>query len=254
MNLLHDWGVNSNLLEIKDGSALRSKTPTQTSKNNLQLTADMVFVSAGEFFMGCNEERDTECDKDEKPGRMVNVPAFFIDKTEVTVVDYRRCVKAGRCSDSGLSAYDSCNWGKENRDNHPINCTVWNQAKAFCQWKGKRLPTEAEWERAARGKDGRKYPWGNQWEAKTANTVGVEDGFVETAPVGSYLAGASPYGALDMAGNVWEWTADWYDEKKKGRSARGGSWFEEPHFARTSNRDWLDPNDSNDYLGFRCAK
>lgn len=246
----------------------------------------MVSVPGGEFFMGCNDKVDTECDDDEKPGRVFSVNTFKIDKTEVTVAQYGRCVDAGVCSADGLTmpfwaGVDNdehaewawaCNWGKTGQENHPINCVDWQQAWAYCQWAGKRLPTEAEWEKAARGTDGRKYPWGNRgYEAAglVANIAdettkrsqplwsvaeGYDDNYYGTAPVGSFLAGASPYGALDMVGNIWEWTVDWYDTEHKYRSARGGSWADRPRYARASNRDKDAPGARYGVVGFRCAQ
>jgi serine/threonine-protein kinase len=204
----------------------------------------MVKVPAGEFWMGCNEKVDQECDADEKPGRSVSVDAFSIDRTEVTVAQYRDCVEAGRCTDPATTG--SCNWGQAGRDDHPVNCVDWSKAKAYCEWAGKRLPTEAEWEKAARGTDGRKYPWGNDWSASKAN-VG-DDG---TKPVGSYPSGASPYGAVDMAGNVWEWVSDKVGD---GRGLRGGSWNNNARLARASNRFSYDPDTRSNYVGFRCAQ
>ena len=231
-----------------------------------QRQSGMVSVPAGRFWMGCNEEVDTECWDDEKPGRTVEVAAFQIDKTEVTVAAYRACVSAGKCSPP--STGNACTWDQSGKEQHPVNCVDWAQAQAYCAWAGKRLPTEAEWEKAARGTDRRKYPWGNQGY-KTAGRVaniadetsglawkldGYDDGYSQTAPVKSYPDGASPYGALDMVGNVWEWTADWYDSGRKYRSVRGGSWYSYPWLARASFRDWFSPAFRYDYLGFRCAQ
>lgn len=206
-------------------------------------------VPAGEFYMGCNEQVDSGCYYDEKPGRRVSVGAFKIDKTEVTVAAYRRCVNAGVCSSAGLTITFACNWDKADHENHPINCVDWSQAQAYCQWAGKRLPSEAEWEKAARGTEGRVYPWGNAWDRNRANVGGSG-----TVAVGSYPAEASPYGVLDMAGNVREWTADWYDSDHKYRVLRGGSWVDEPWFARATNRGWVDPGYRFDFVGFRCAQ
>jgi formylglycine-generating enzyme required for sulfatase activity len=216
--------------------------------------------------MGCNEEVDSECDGDEKPGRNVQVAAFQIDKTEVTVAAYRECVEAGSCSRPATDRA-ACTWDQSGKEQHPINCVDWEQAKAYCQWADKRLPSETEWEKAARGTDRWKYPWGNQGY-KTAKRVaniadetsglqwkidGYDDGHSETAPVGSYLDGASPYGALDMVGNVYEWTSDWYDSERTYRSVRGGSWDSFPWRARASYRFGFTPAERYN-LGFRCAQ
>ena len=223
----------------------------------------MVLIPAGEFWMGCNEKVDNKCDKDKKRGDNVYVGAFSIGKHEVTVAHYRKCVKAGKCSTDGLTTYDKCNWKKPGREDHPINCVDWNQAKTYCEeWVGKRLPTEAEWEKAARGTDRRIYPWGDQWDSSRANV-----GTGGTVSVGSYPSGASPYGVYDMAGNVWEWTSSLYKpypykadddredpEAKGARVLRGGSWLFSAEGARASNRGRGAPDGRYDYIGFRCAK
>lgn len=226
------------------------ETPKSTTKGDV---GAMVQVPAGEFFMGCNERVDTECPEDEKPGRQVyNLEAFRIDKTEVTVAQYSKCVAVGGCSSPNTGG--SCNYGQGGGGNHPVNCVDWAQADAYCRWAGKRLPTEQEWEKAARGTNGYKYPWGNEWNQSRANTDGSGDGYSETAPVGSFPTGASPYGVLDMAGNVWEWTADWYDAGQTKRAVRGGSWYARPRVARASLRGRDDPGGRNGKLGFRCAR
>lgn len=241
---------------------------------------EMVAVPAGPFSMGCNKAVDTECDDRDGVGRTVDVGAFSIDTTEVTVAAYARCRAAERCSSSGLKMpfFDDqdqpefaefCNWQKPGRENHPINCLNWDQAVAFCKWAGKRLPTEIEWEKAARGTDGRKYPWGNEGygsAGKVANiadeaakrrfpewmvAAGYDDGVVGTAAVGSFPAGASPSGALDMIGNVFEWTADTVEH---GRTVRGGSWDAGPAGARASTRSWVGAANRNANVGFRCAR
>jgi len=228
--------------------------------------AGMVLVPAGSFWMGC-APHDTTCSKDEKPRHRVTLDAFYIDKTETTVSAYRKCVSAGSCTAADTGKY--CNWNKSGRDSHPINCVDWDQAAAYCSWAKKRLPTEAEWEKAARGTDGRLYPWGNsspsgkacwdRWKSKLG-----------TCRVGSFGSGASAYGALDMAGNVWEWTSDWYDKgyyaKLPGRNptgpsggsdrvSRGGSWYYgSANYLRASYRSGVGPGSRLSNLGFRCAR
>jgi sulfatase modifying factor 1 len=242
-------------------------------------SAEMVLVPSGEFFYGCNARVDSECEDTEKPGQTMSLPAFRIDRTEVTVAAYKQCVDADRCSSAGVempyvngkevaAAAGWCNWGK-GRDDHPMNCVDWNQARTYCAWTGKRLPTEQEWEKAARGTDGRKYAWGNEGygnrkvaniadeTAKRSNprwtvAAGYDDGYVGTSPVGKFPAGRSPFGAEDMIGNVYEWTDTETVEKTK--VLRGASWFGEPRAARASDRSWFDPSARFGFFGFRCAQ
>ena len=238
-----------------------------------QAPAGMVRIPAGGFWMGCNPEVDDDCDDDEKPGRKVWLDEYFIDRTEVTIGQYRACVEAGSCKEP-RSKSDSkyCNWGHSGREDHPINCVDWNQAEAFCRWAGKRLPTEAEWEKAARGTEGRKYPWGNR-EASCDYAVmddgGDGCGKDRTWPVCAKERGNSPYGLCDMAGNVWEWVSDWYGEEyyesgatrnPKGskygeyRVLRGGCWGLYPWYLRASSRFRSLPSLRYYGSGFRCAR
>ena len=227
----------------------------------------MVLVPAGAFLMGSPAGEGSD---DERPQHRVSLDAFEIDRYEVTVAEYQGCVDAGTCSAPGTDT--SCNWGVGGRERHPVNCIDWSQAKAHCEWAGKRLPTEAEWEKAARGTDGRKYPWGNQ--AASCQRAVMYDGGTgcgrnSTWPVGSKPAGASPYGAHDMAGNVWEWVADWYGkdyyasspaenpsgpESVGARVVRGGAWSDFPDDLRAANRLRSTPTGRNNYIGVRCAR
>jgi formylglycine-generating enzyme required for sulfatase activity len=216
---------------------------------------EMVRIPAGEFIMG---DDGPEADADEQPVARVFVDTFWIDRVEVTHARYRRCVESGGCTvpiGGGVS--------DPGRADHPVDLVSWEQAVAYCRWVGKRLPTEAEWEKAARGEDGRRYPWGDRFDAGRASG-GYAAG---TAAVGQYAAGASPFGALDMAGNVWEWTSSLYRaypyDAGDGREApaargarvnRGGSWYYEAWYLRTTYRATAD----HVYrriadLGFRCA-
>ncbi len=201
-----------------------------------------------------------------------NLDAFRIDRTEVTVAQYRACVDDGVCR--AADTVGSCNWGKSGRDGHPINCVDWKQARNYCRWAGKRLPTEAQWEKAARGTDRRFYPWGNARPScryVVMNDGGRGCGTGSTMPVGSKPDGAGPYGALDMSGNVWEWVADRYAEDAyrsagdrnptgpssggSDRAFRGGSWnvIRAQHL-RASHRLSVGPGYWNDFLGFRCVR
>jgi formylglycine-generating enzyme required for sulfatase activity len=246
---------------------------------------DMVRVSAGTFQMGSMEGMG---DRSESPPHAVTLSGYCIDKTEVTVKAYRACVAAKQCAAADDKLSPHCN--REDRSEHPINCVSWNQAAAYCKWDRKRLPTEAEWEYAARGDDHRKHPWGNGApSAKLLNACGSEcaaklprqrdgkqvipmydghDGWETTAPVGRFPAGASRFGALDMAGNVWEWTADRHGDYSVAavtdpqgptvgatRVFRGGSWSANIQFeVRTTHRTSEMPTLSHDEVGFRCAR
>lgn len=222
--------------------------------------AVMVSVPEGQFRMGSTDADPDGCDE-EKPTHTVSLDAFWIDRTEVTNGQYRKCVEAGACEEP--SCWDN---GDLNGPDQPVVCVTWEDAQAYAAWAGGRLPTEAEWEKAARGTDGRLYPWGeNTPDCQVANYKGC---LVRTAMVGSYPDGASPYGALDMAGNVWEWVADWYDEtyysdtsarnpqgpdSGERRVLRGGSFDMSASRLRTAFRVGSRPEYSNWDLGFRVV-
>lgn len=224
-------------------------TGTDRCELNYCVKDGMVLVPGGPFFMGCNDAVDTECEDNERPGGPVDVQVFQIDQFEVTVAAYETCVDAGNCTLPGTGG--SCNWEVADRLSHPINCVDWEQAQKYCVSLGKQLPTEDQWEKAARGTDGRVYPWGNSFDPTRANVNGIKDGFDETtAPVGRFATGHSPYYAFDMAGNVWEWTRDC---DPSVCYFRGGSWVDGPRHARASFRNRLAPAYRFNDLGFRCA-
>ncbi len=211
----------------------------------------------------------------ETPQHAVHLAAFLIDTFEVTNARYQACVDAGVCTAPTSSASETRAryFGNPDYADFPVIFVDWDQAAAFCAWEGKRLPTEAEWEMAARGVDGRRYPWGNQAPdctlanfAATGDQAGCAD---DTRRVGSYPAGASPEGVMDMAGNVWEWTSDWYAEdyytvalaahptgpdSGSRRAVRGGAWINAADGVRAANRNSAAPSDRNRSLGFRCAR
>ncbi len=249
-------------------------------------TGAMVSVPAGSFQMGCNEAVDDQCDSDESPYHAVTLSAYKIDKYEVTSGEYQKCVDAGDCNnDNGdephyleYSEALYCNFGATGKGDHPMNCVSWYGAKAYCAWAGKRLPTEAEWEKAARGTEGAKYPWGNEPEVSCEYAIMCDSetetsgcGTDSTWVVGSKEKGKSPYGTYDMIGNVWEWTNDWYGsyyyetapsenpagpESGVSRVLRGGSWSDIGDYGdlRASNRLKYDPDNRDGSFGFRCAK
>jgi formylglycine-generating enzyme required for sulfatase activity len=218
--------------------------------------AEMVFIPAGRFTMG---DTHGNGDRGEQPVHQVGVEAFWLDRTEVTNAQFTRFVQAGaRIQGFWRSEYTT---GKEQ---HPVFNVTWYDAAAYCAWAGKRLPTEAEWEYAARGTDGRRYPWGDTWDTSKANG---NFQIPASTPVGSYAGGASPFGVHDLAGNVWEWTSTLYkpypysatdgreDATASGaRVFRGGAWDNAPFYLRSASRLRVVPSDQFNYLGFRCAQ
>ncbi len=230
--------------------------------------AVMVYVPAGTFQMG-----STEGDDDEQPLHTVYLDAFWIDQTEVTNGQYQTCVEVGACEPPSRNSSDTraFYYNSPAYENHPVLYVSWQEAQAYCTWVDRRLPTEAEWEKAARGERGiRLYPWGDEApDCSRANhhAPADEDCMGDTAEVGHYPLGASPYGAWDMAGNVWEWVADWYGEyplerqenppgPERGvyRVVRGGSFTYEPSYLRTTYRYYVMPNTRNSEIGFRCVR
>ena len=227
------------------------------TKINPRDGARMVFIPAGAFLMGGTSYPD------EKPPHKVYLDGYWIYQTPVTVAQYRTFCEATKHEMPFLPE-------GEGRGDHPIVNVTWSDAQAYCAWAGMSLPTEAQWEKAARGTDGREYPWGNEWDKSRcqASRKDVFDGG-STVSVGSLASGASPYGVLDMEGNVAEWCADWYaetyyrsapdknptgPEKGTDRVVRGSPWFGNLSFAyRAANRNMADPHRGLDCLGFRCV-
>jgi formylglycine-generating enzyme required for sulfatase activity len=248
----------------------------------------MVYVPAGEFPMGSDDaEVDIalemcntyygNCEREwfevEQPVHAVALDDFWIDRTEVTNVQYRQCVEAGACDPLIRTyLYDS------DYDDHPAFYVKWPQANAYCEWVGAQLPTEAEWEYAARGPEGQRYPWGDEFVGTQLNICDAscenawadetfDDGYSDIAPVGSYPGGASWCGALDIAGNVMEWTADWYGEYPSDRQVnptgpssgglkvlRGDAADGTRAVSRSAARHGEQPDRVYKYIGFRCVQ
>ena len=248
-----------------------------------QPVGGMVYVPAGEFIMGSTTadidamlEACPDCERewyaDEQPVHTVYLDGYYIDRTEVTNAQYAACVAAGGCSapEASSSYTRDSYYGNATYEDYPVIYVSWHDAEAYCGWAGKRLPTEAEWEKAARGPStgsgqARTYPWGEGISCDQANWRACVG---DTSEVGSYPGGASPYGALDMAGNVWEWVADWYDSGYYGSSPaanpagpsygdskvlRGGSWLDNEWLVRAAYRVGVDPSIRGSDVGFRCA-
>ncbi len=250
---------------------------------DLGLTTEWVSLPAGVFLMGSESGRP-----DERPIHRVAVDAFSIARTETTVEQYRACVLAQVCTPpllvwDAVSDYGATyNWGAPGREHHPINGVSWREAALFCSWSGARLPSEAEWEWAARGPGSRTWPWGEEAvdgrSPRRANLAdeaarrvqpewsivgGYDDGWPGTAPVGSFPDGATPQAVHDLAGNVWEWVADRYTPdyaspappaRVSQRVARGGSFISTPAMARSATRYAVHADLALDGVGFRCAR
>ena len=232
---------------------------------------EMITIAPGKFTMGSSEKdiewaaktffsESLDYYRDETPAHTVDLPAYKIDKTEVTVQQYRLYMER-----TGKPAPKYMDNKRFNQKHQPVVGVTWQEAADYCATMGKRLPTEAEWEKAARGADRRYYPWGNEPDNTRSNVRGKRDGYRYSAPVGIDKRGASPYGILDMAGNAWEWTADWYQPHpgnthpndfygKQFKIIKGGSWFSNMDLARIPVRGKSLPNRRSNYIGFRCAK
>lgn len=236
----------------------------------------MVWIPGGPFTMGTNET-DAEGRAlefgltkpwfdDEHPAHTVNLPGFYLDRNEVTNADFAAYVAATGARIPGTWKAATYPGGEANI---PVASINWYQANDYCAWAKKRLPTEAEWERAAKGQGQREWPWGDTPDPLLANLEGVEDHFAGTAPVDSFDAGRSPYGLYNMTGNVMEWVNDWYDEHYykvmpaknppgpaigDEKVIRGGSWHDSFRYAHTYSRFKMFPEYRDVTIGFRCAK
>jgi formylglycine-generating enzyme required for sulfatase activity len=242
----------------------------------------MVLVPEGPFLMGAPEGFDTlTVVHAEGVQREFYMSTYAIDIYEVTVSDYKRCVEQGTCTEPKIGdalVPEYCNWGLGNRDDHPINCVDWFQAQAYCEWAGKSLPTEAQWEKAARGPNGNLYPWGNAPNPTCEHAI-LSAGYMmggcnteRTWPVGSRPNGASVYGVMDLIGNVGEWTRDPFDRdlhtnadykdpqgvSGAGHATRGGNFLDltlggkRPYNAGRRNNP--PPEQASATVGFRCVK
>jgi eukaryotic-like serine/threonine-protein kinase len=284
-------GVTHTATHTARASATLTRTPTGTPRPTTTVTPTRpvagnsrtrekdgmvtVYVPGGEFTMGSDTGEGNE-----RPVHRVVLSPFWIDRTEVTNAQFRMCVEAGACQPP-----TACEWGEPTYDDggkadHPVVCVDWDQAEAYCRWAGARLPTEAEWEKAARGTDGLTYPWGNAFDGSKVNfcdrncretwkDATADDGYARTAPVGSYPEAGSPCGAWDMAGNVWEWVADWYaagyyadsdGDNPPGpptgvyRVLRGGGWNSNQSEIRATYRNGSElPTVRYWNAGLRCA-
>ena len=224
-----------------------------------EASAKMVSIPAGSFTMG-----DRNGQPEEYPERPLTLPSFLLDRTEVTNEAYQMCVKAKACDPTPF--LDDPDLGQPDR---PVVGVTYIDAGRFCRWVGKRLPTEAEWEYAAKGDDLRKWPWKGAFDPKRANSAQPGDFHGKTAPVDAYRDGESPFGVLNMAGNAAEWVADYFDptwyrtagegglggpERGRERVVRGGSYRESAHELRVSARRAKSPTETDSTIGLRCAK
>jgi len=258
--------------EGKQIAAERAKLPAHD---------EMVRIPAGWFLMGSDKKVDRNAYQPEFPKRKVYLDAYEVDQYEVTTVQYLKFVLATNRPPLLDWQYDGGNF-QESMASHPVMHVSWYDADAYCQWAGKRLPTSAEWEKAARGEDGRIYPWGNQPAGLSRANFGRTglSGPVRDRPerlllyppiisVDKYENAVSPYGVYQMSGNVAEWTADWYDpdyykkapdrnpkgpERGTQKAFRGGGWIDSTPSVRPAQRNGADPNTKMNWLGFRCAR
>ena len=241
---------------------------------------EIIFIPAGEFLMGSSKEVAAPVEETpawlrelragaEMPQRVVYVDEFHIAKYPVTNARYRAFMEAGGYGNPEYWSSEGWEWREEsymtepkfwndddfNQPNHPVVGASYYESEAYCRWAGLRLPTEQEWEKAARGTDGRVYPWGDEWQEGRCNSE--EAGIRHTTPVNKYRGGASPCGVMDMAGNLNDWTTGWYDSEgvyRGYRPLRGGSWNKGRDTVCCAFRDGLSPASRREDVGFRCAR
>lgn len=254
--------------KIEEARAIMARAESQFAIVKVDPEFDrMVPIPAGPFTLG-----DRRGGAIEQPERTVTLSAYEIDRYETTFAQYYAFVKATGYRKPRLYSYPNVETAPLSSITNPFSPVVgvmWDDAMAYCVWKGKRLPTEAEWERAAKGMAPRPWPWGDEANPRFANLVGDEDGFKYSAPVGAFRGDRSPEGVYDMTGNVMEWTADWFDEryyaKMPGfdppgppdgveRVVRGGSWNDSILRAKTTTRFKVRPDYQDITIGFRCVK
>lgn len=249
-------GVNNRLGEAQQDELKR------LAERGIAQPEGMVVIPAGEFLMGAEDGL-----QDARPMHRVYLSSYWLDIYEVTNARYRQCVEGGGCT----VPKDRMTFDEPQNAQHPVTNVTWNQARSFCQWQGKRLPTEAEWEKAARGTDGRRYPWGND---ETVLRTRMRNGELKTGASGAALvdrqaATGSPYGVLNLIGSVSQWVKDWYAEdfyktspardpqgpaRGSFRVLRGGEWNEKPPDFRASYRGWDEVTYWGPTVGIRCAE
>lgn len=261
------WAIGVLLSIVLTACGQRPAMPTdfptvEAAANSPTDGMALLYVPAGEFKMGTDDHLN------EEPLHSVYLDAYWMDETEVTNRMYAQCVEDGHCqpprrtNSYGRKEY----YGNPEYDNYPVIYVTWDDADLYCEWAGRYLPTEAQWEKAARGTDGRTYPWGNDQASDRLLNFGLD--VRDTSEVGSFGMGASPYGIQDLAGNVSEWVADWYDSiyysvapasnplgppSGTDRVVRGGSWLNNEFFVRSALRLFYKPDSAFLNLGFRCA-
>jgi len=280
-------GTGKDQIEVANSTSTQNPPETQTvtplTAGDISIRANdgmiVLFVPTGMFLMGTPSDFQGVYEN-ELPQHEVSVEAFWIDQTEITNAQYQLCVQAGECKlPENLGSFVRAEYyGEDAFGAFPVVYVNWHQALSYCNWVGARLPTEAEWAFAARGRESFMYPWGENFDRQNLNycdancpqpfnDMEFDDGYEDTAPVGNYPGSASWVGALDMLGNVWEWVHDWhaYYEGHRwlerpialtppvARVIRGGGWDTVAGHSRAAFRNWFEPEDSWDSTGFRCA-
>jgi formylglycine-generating enzyme required for sulfatase activity len=256
--------------DIKGLTYLQKNAQGYNEYLNPKDSSVLIEIPDGVFIMGSDDGYPNDI-----PVQKLYLNSYFISKFEVTVRQFKKFVNATRYKtdaenskkllviglNNSMQQVADANWGNpyfRQSDNNPVGFISWNDAKAYCKWAGLRLPNEVEWEKAARGTDGRQYPWGNDWDASKCNSGAEGDGFIHSSPSGAFSNGVSPYGCFDMAGNVFEWCEEVYHgEKGDGwHMVRGGSWFVFYDICRSSSRVYRKTVDLLDFvtIGFRVAR